>query len=139
MEKALEDAYLGKPPQTFRELPNYVTPAFTLDVMARVYQGMKEVAVAKLTALRAAGVKPSPYDARFMRATKEIEAEFETTKLAVYRDVGLTGCEDTATVTLHNAITKFSHEDPSFSGRLQAIECEYREHITNLMQDRRRH
>mmetsp|Transcript_7538 Transcript_7538/g.14013 ORF Transcript_7538/g.14013 Transcript_7538/m.14013 type:complete len:140 (+) Transcript_7538:483-902(+) len=137
MKKALEDAYLGKPPQTYGHLPAFVTAELALAVINKIRQGMKEVAVRKLELLRAEGIRPSPYDARFMRATKEMEAESEEIKLAVYNEFGLTRCEDTPTVTLHNAIVKFSHEDPRFPGKLQAIEKEYQDCMQQIMQDRR--
>lgn len=137
MQQALDDAYRGKAPQTYGQLPSFVTADFTLEVIDKIRQVMKEVAVRKLDTLRAEGVRPSPYDARFMRATKEMEAECEETKLSVYADFGLTRCEDTPTVILHNAIVKFSHEDPSFPGKLHTIEKEYQDYMQRLMQDRR--
>jgi hypothetical protein len=80
MKRNIENAYKGIPPRVGSSLPDFMTPEYTLRVLKAMYQATKIVAYHKIEDLRKQGIAPSPYDARFIKATEEMETESEAAK-----------------------------------------------------------
>lgn len=116
------------------KIPEFMTPERTLTILDTMYKACRRVAFQKMEGLREQGIRITPYDPAVIKATQEMETEAEAAKTRVYAKFGIDNLEESPSLLLHNAVQKYSEQDPEFVMKVAAVERNYKMKMAMMME-----